>query len=333
MDSALILVVSNTKDTHVDLVTDRLVADGYTAVRFDTDRVGRECNILFTDDGTIADSRIIVGEFDFSAADVRSVWWRRPEAIGVLGEGRDRDASLFAAHEWTSAVHGVLRTVPGLWVSHPEALRLANHKILQFRAAHAVGFATPATCISADPVVVRAFCEQHGYRVVAKLVSAGPPRVEPPDLQYMVYTTPVTAADLANDDALMAAPAIYQEYVEKDHELRVTVVGDSVFACAIESQATPRTRIDWRHYDLDRTPHRAVDMEPQLRSACVQLVRRLDLAFGAIDLIVTPDGEVVFLEINPNGQWAWIEELTGLPIARALADLLAQGARSDGCRP
>jgi len=320
----LVLVVSNTQDIHVKLVTDRLNAAGHEVVRFDTDRVGDGCSVSFVDDGPHSRPQLIVNSVALSTCDVGSVWWRRPEAIKTRGD-LQAEAAKFAQQEWTAAVHGVLRTIDALWVSHPEALRLANHKILQLQLARAVGLMTPTTCVSNDPATIRTFCERHRYHVIAKLVGAGPPRVEPPALQYMVFTAPVRPPDLASDAALAAAPAIYQEYIEKDHELRVTIVGDQVYACAIESQATTRTTIDWRRYDLDRTPHHATQLDPRVRDACLELARRLNLAFAAIDLVVTPGGDVVFLEINPNGQWGWIEEMTGLPIAQALADLLAGG--------
>ncbi|MCA1693463.1 MAG: hypothetical protein LC749_01330 [Actinobacteria bacterium] len=107
-------------------------------------------------------------------------------------------------------------------------------------------------------------------------------------------------------------------------ELRVTVVGDQVFACRIESQVTESTRIDWRRYDLENTPHVAHRLDPDIERRCVVLTRHFGLEFSAIDLIVTADGETVLLELNPNGQWAWIEELTGLPISAAIADVLAR---------
>lgn len=319
-----ILVVSNTKDAHVERVTDLLLAAGHPVVRFDTDRIANGCCVSFTDDGISARPRLVVDDYDFDVSDVRSVWWRRPEPIKAYGVlNADAGAAAFIEHEWMAAVHGVLRTIDARWVSHPEALKLANHKVLQLLAARALGFRIPATCMSADPAVIREFCEHHDYKVVAKLVNAGPPRVEPPGLQYMVFTTPVTPDDLADDAALASAPAIYQAYVDKLHELRVTVVGDAVFACAIDSQATVDTSVDWRHYDLESTPHRATQLESAVRDACLALTRRFNLAFGAIDLIVTPEKEVVFLEINPNGQWGWIEDMTGLPIGHSLANLLA----------
>jgi glutathione synthase/RimK-type ligase-like ATP-grasp enzyme len=108
-------------------------------------------------------------------------------------------------------------------------------------------------------------------------------------------------------------------------EIRATIVGNRVFAAEIHSQNSPKTRDDWRRYDFDNTPHLPHQLPLDMEQKCVDLVRHLNLNFGAIDLILTPQGEYVFLEINPNGQWGWIEELTGLPICAAIVDLLVGG--------
>jgi glutathione synthase/RimK-type ligase-like ATP-grasp enzyme len=115
---------------------------------------------------------------------------------------------------------------------------------------------------------------------------------------------------------------LFQAYVPKRSELRVTVVGERVFAAEIGSQATHHTRHDWRRYDMAHTPHTPHALPEPVARAAVALVRALGLVYGAIDLVLTPDGDYVFLEINPNGQYLWIEHLTGLPITAAIADHL-----------
>ena len=127
--------------------------------------------------------------------------------------------------------------------------------------------------------------------------------------------------------ASIVAPLVIQEYVPKSLEVRATVVGSQVFAAAIHSQQSQRARHDWRHYDFDKTPHEAHTLPEGVSSLCIQLVQSLSLNFGAIDLVLTPDGRYVFLEINPSGQWLWIEELTDLPIGDAIADCLLRGVR------
>jgi glutathione synthase/RimK-type ligase-like ATP-grasp enzyme len=212
-------------------------------------------------------------------------------------------------------------------MSHPDAIRNASHKLPQLRIARDLGFRIPETLMSNNPAEIRDFhsmLKDRGAKLAAKLISKGPPRADHPDGQYVVFTQILSESDLQNDAVLGICPAMYQEYVEKAFELRVTVVGDEIFACEIHSQKSDSTLIDWRRYDFPSTPHLVHDSSPDLVRRCLELTKHYRLEFAAIDLIVTPAGETVFLELNPNGQWGWIEELTGLPIANAIARHLAR---------
>jgi len=140
------------------------------------------------------------------------------------------------------------------------------------------------------------------------------------------YTQVVSTRDIGYAEAVRQCPVIFQAYVPKRLEIRATVVGSRVFAAEIHSQQTQRTRYDWRRYDHYETPYLAHILPDALARQCVRLVEALGLRYGAIDFVLTPDGRYVFLEINPNGQYLWVEEATGLPISDALCDLLLEGS-------
>jgi glutathione synthase/RimK-type ligase-like ATP-grasp enzyme len=139
------------------------------------------------------------------------------------------------------------------------------------------------------------------------------------------YTEVVSKRDVGYAAAIEYSPTIFQAYVPKRLELRITVVGERVFPAEIHSQRTHHTKHDWRRYDLDNTPHFPHDLPREIQERCISLVKRLELCYGAIDMVLTPDGRYVFLEINPSGQYMWIEAQTGLPISAAIADLLIAG--------
>ena len=136
-------------------------------------------------------------------------------------------------------------------------------------------------------------------------------------LTQLIDTDTLTSPDLKT------SPCLFQTYIEKSYELRVYVIHDDVFACRIESQANEKTKTDWRRYNLKETPHYKEKLSADVEEKCRRIVRDLGLEFGAIDLIVTPAGETVFLECNTQGHWLWIEELTGLPITQAICSRLA----------
>jgi glutathione synthase/RimK-type ligase-like ATP-grasp enzyme len=202
-------------------------------------------------------------------------------------------------------------------------IRRAELKASQLRIAAGLGFALPPTLFTNDPQEFLEFYREHNGRVVSKL--PGPAFIRLAGATFNRYTQIVSRRDIGYADAIRFSPVLFQAYVPKQVELRVTVVGQQVFAAEIHSQQSNHTKHDWRRYDDFETPHYPHDLPRDVSRLCVQLVERLGLCYGAIDLILTPENEYVFLEINPNGQYLWIETLTGLPISDALCDLLATG--------
>jgi glutathione synthase/RimK-type ligase-like ATP-grasp enzyme len=113
--------------------------------------------------------------------------------------------------------------------------------------------------------------------------------------------------------------------VPKRFDVRVTIVGRQVFAAAIDSQSDLSASIDWRLTDNPALPHHAVTLPESLTANLIRLMECLGLTFGAIDLVERPDGEFVFLEVNPSGQWLWLDRMLDLGISEAVADWLTTG--------
>jgi glutathione synthase/RimK-type ligase-like ATP-grasp enzyme len=137
---------------------------------------------------------------------------------------------------------------------------------------------------------------------------------------YALFTVRVTRDELTDEACI--APILMQEEVSKARELRVTVVGDQVFSCALYSQDHEETAVDWRRA-ISQVRHEATRVSADLERKLLNMTHDCGLTFGAFDLIETPSGDIVFVELNPNGQWAWIEQMTQLPIREAILDVLA----------
>jgi glutathione synthase/RimK-type ligase-like ATP-grasp enzyme len=210
--------------------------------------------------------------------------------------------------------------------ARPLAILRAQGKASQLRVAGELGLELPPTLFTNSPDEFLDFYQQHNGNIVSKLAGFAIQKAAG-DI-FVRYTEAVARRDVGYATAIRYCPVILQAYVPKRLELRITVVGREVFAAEIHSQQTHRTRHDWRRYDLGHTPHFVHDLPPEVQARCVRLVERLGLCYGAIDMILTPDGRYVFLEINPNGQYLWIEHKTGLPISAAICDLLMDGPRA-----
>ena len=249
---------------------------------------------------------------DLTAA--RSVWWRRPQ-IADTSAVTDVDARIFAAGEWHEAVTGAWNLLTAAWMNPPAADEIASHKAYQLRVATEVGLRVPRTLMTSDPARAREFIQARALgQTVFKTFSC--------THQVWRETRPVRSDEMLNLDTVRLAPVIFQEYIAADRDVRVTVVGDQIFAAAINS-ADADYRYDFRMV-LGQAKVEAIDLPARLAETIRRFIRRLGLIYGAIDLRRTPDGEYVFLEINTAGEFLFIEERTALPITAAVADWLTK---------
>lgn len=324
---SVILIQTNKEDQTADLVEKEFQRRGTDYLRLNTEAFGTNFWIDFLVNAKSPEVLIYTKEREIRGNEVKAVWYRRPLKPQPSSELTDVDGRQFASEELKSLLDGALYSLDCFWVSHPYKIRAAGHKPHQLKVALSLGFNIPKTCISMNPELIRLFYNTQktsGKRVIGKLVSKGPPMVDNPTEQYIVHTNLLDDQDFRVDSELAICPATYQEYIEKKFELRITVVGDQVFACEIHSQATERTLVDWRRYDFPNTPYLIHNLDPDLEQKCLAIIQYYGLEFSTIDLVVNPEGKVLFLEMNPNGQWGWIEELTGLPITEAVSDLLSR---------
>lgn len=287
----------------------------------------------------LADAQVRLGERERSArirtgdgrevdlSRVRAVWARRNGQF-TLPEGLSRGQREFVRNECASALLGIYSMFSdAAWMNdYFDEIRSVN-KLWQLAVARDVGLRIPETLVTQDPQAAREFCGRHPDAVICKAIgqSGHVPRDEEQD-GAVIYANRLRGIDDDAFESIRLAPTLLQRYTEKDIELRVTIVGARVFATAIESQRSERSREDWRRYDTDRTPYYRFDLPDEIESRLLRLMRRLNLQYGAADLILTPDGEYVFLEVNPGGQWGWIEGMTGHPIDESIADWLCHHA-------
>lgn len=257
---------------------------------------------------------------------IKSCWYRHPR-LGSKGPERMPEGYWeLAKNEYKAALWSLYTNMDAFWMNHPlvGVKLLEANKALQLRAARHFGLSVPETIISDQPDAIIEFCGRHGGVVAVKLISGHVFRTtDNKEDTLLAYTQRLSLSDLQDRrEDLEVCPVFVQEYVEKEYELRITVVGSEVYACRIDSQASERTLHDWRRYDFENVEHRKTELPATITEKIIALVNNLGLNYAAIDMIRRPDGEYVFLELNPSGQWGWIEELTGLPITEAIADYL-----------
>jgi hypothetical protein len=344
-EQLILIVTATTFDTHVDPVAELLSGMGQRVVRVHTDMFPLRAGITMTPGSGTCPGFLDLPAGRVEADQVRSVWWHCPTPYSFPPD-LPRQQVEFARLELGTAMNAFWNILDCYWVSHPAAIRAASHKAEQLQRATALGMEIPRTLISTDPERVREFYDScHGsmvYKVLSDPSLGWSRRIEElltkvdgsdyPVLDPAVAairatpTTLITEEQLHRLDGVRLAPCQFQEYVPKKFELRVTIIGDDLFAAEIHSQEDERTALDWRRYDVS-IPYKKGRLPDDVASKCYRLTKDYGLNFGAIDLIVTPDDRHVFLEINPAGQWLWIQELVPeLMMKEALASCLISGS-------
>ena len=315
MNADTVLIVTASYDEAPAYVTPRVEQCGYRVFRLDTDRFPTEVLLSLREDGSFD----LAGGGDALNSDaIRSVWYRRHVDPALPSEVESRFAE-FGARESRAHLTGALLGLRDVkWMSHPAALWAAEKKPYQLGVARSLGFTIPATRVTNDPRVARELGASHS--LIAKAVSSG--YMVADDGYDAIFTSAVSNEDLGDLDGLSLGPVIFQEWIPKRSDIRVTVVGPDVFATEILSQGQESSRIDWRATDSADLPHRGFELPEPAVERCAALVSALGLTFGAIDLVLDERGALQFLEINPNGEWMWIEDLVGHPISDRIAGFL-----------
>ncbi len=248
---------------------------------------------------------------------ISSIWWRpKPFTSFYPSDPERNNAQDFIRREWNHVL-GCLPTFfeNAKWVNPISKALVASAKPVGLNLAVQAGFSIPRTSFTNDMKVVSAACDN--YDLVYKPLHG----YLAPDSKT-IFTTRIDKDQLLNADEIGIAPGIYQEHVEKLFEVRIYFIHDTVFTIKIDSQVNPSTKHDWRE-DQYLDIHELIETDASWKSKVVAYSKLSGLVYGAIDAIITPSGELVFLECNPAGQWLWQEKATGAPIADAIAQALS----------
>ncbi|MEF2031717.1 MvdC/MvdD family ATP grasp protein [Pseudomonas aeruginosa] len=252
-----------------------------------------------------------------SGEQITAAYFRRPGAPSIPAVVSDAGERAYVEAEWGSFLKTLYTRLEGAWLNSPTDIWLAEDKPKQLLLAHEIGFNVPVTTITNDI---------NSARQVAQLAPAicKPLRqaLLSGEQERVIFTTRLGKLKGADVSAIALAPFIVQSEIRKKYDVRVTAVGDRLFATAIWSQECSETEVDWRQGSRPDLRHERIDLPEMVQEQCRELLHRLNLRYGAIDFICDEAGALWFLEINPNGQWAWIENLTGYRIAAAIVDEL-----------
>lgn len=312
-----VLIITNEIDVHADAVVLELNKRGVPVIRFHPDDFPRACHIsIEVRDGSI-EGEIATSSRTVAFKDICAAWYRRPQSLFAnSGNLLSTQLSNYIKGQSALTLRALCESLQTLWVCHPHKLQRADIKALQLAEASKAGLKTPHTLISNQPAIAAAFIDQLGETecAIKPLIPLG---VTNEEGYHLPLTTTLPKGHPL--DAVALAPNIFQPYIPKKAELRCVVIGKKIFSARIDSQASEKTRKDWRGGEYQLEPF---SLPERVEASILRLMDSFGINFASLDMILTPEGEFVFLELNPNGQWLWLELKLGLPLVANMADLL-----------
>jgi len=319
-----ILIASNSHDTlHVEPVAEELARQGHDVIRYEADMVALGKKALSITMAQDADPEVRYEGEILRTQDIGAAWSRRPQHFGPFFSTEDRATRVSLDRETIGSQQLLFDLVPdNRWLNAPGRMKHASRKLTQLALARTIGFHIPTTVVSNEWETITSTLT--GDNVVYKpfyseLYNGNELRV--------VYTN---VLENEHDGKPLVDgipyPGIWQDFKQKYREWRITIIGDSSFDAAIYTDAFAKD--DWRrHVQLSGVTFERGDFPDTEKEKCFALLGSLGLRFGTFDFVEQPDGSIVYLEMNPNGQYRWIEDLLNHPISKAVATELAAIAK------
>jgi len=316
----VVLVISNTQDAHVDIIGKKIEERGIQWIRWDTDSIlkrklgyGLEAGDFLREASFEIASRGILKE----NPDL-SIWYRRPTppVFSAEVEPHVKDYILREFDGWLS---NMCLSIPGFWVSPYSSLQQSRSKLHQILAASKVGLLTPETLVTDRSDLAKEFWDRCKGRVVAKAFSVQ--NVEKGEELLIINTKRVGEQDLPE---LVRFPCMLQREIKTIHELRVVVIGRRVFSFGIRSKIETADA-DLRLAGFQNLEHFEASLSQSSEKALTCLLDYYGLSFCSADFLVTSGGEEFFVDLNPNGQWLWLEYVTGVSLSEHFVTMLEEG--------
>lgn len=329
--SISVLIVTCADDVHADAFIARAeqVHPEWRIVRVHTADMSTNWDFRFEFESSgRASATLVVRDSRRQLSKPDIIWWRKPDTPQPHPALSEPSAIDCSRQEYRELMHSLAGCFPSaVWINDYWRMAQYSSKLNQIEIARSHGLFIPETIITTSADAARSFAARFRQVIAKPLYFSG---FVHSGQQYACWTNILTEADLhrLTDHDLALAPIMIQRRLRKALELRVTVIGEEVFPCAISTSHDTVEGIDWRIKDVEQLPHRLVNVPEQISKALCGILRDMSLNFGAFDLVLDEDGSYYFLELNPNGQFYWVELLTGAPLIDAMLRLTSKLAKS-----
>lgn len=314
MNDVNYLVISSAIDYSSDLICYELEQRGKSYLRINRDRFAKY-KILHSLEADCLNIKIEDSTYRMRSDTLKSIYFRAPVFLRT-GKTYSLQEQLYRS-QWSAFIRNLIAFDKAKWVNHPVATYRAENKLYQLKYAKRFGLAVPTTYIGNSlPANITRECTY----IVKSLDTA---LFYDNGQEMFTYSTMVTGQELLNAE-IKSAPVIIQEYLHNKTDLRITVIGDELFAVSITKKGR-NIEGDWRQNAKEELNYDCIDLPPKIHQQILSLMRFLGLEFGGIDFALV-DGTYYFIEVNPTGEWGWLVSASHLPIGKAIVNSLVMEA-------
>jgi glutathione synthase/RimK-type ligase-like ATP-grasp enzyme len=315
-----VLVVTSKEDAHADYIIALCNSRGLgeRIIRLNTEDFVDNCRISF--DGRSFHLLIKDSGRELWSDEIRSVWYRRPKDFELSED--DPYIRDYIIKQSTACLRGLYFCCheTAIWINPLPALHRSRNKLQQIQLAYEVGLNPPRTIVTNSWQDAVAFCSSV-EKVCIK--SLDEPNFVLDGHIYPFLTRIVEKREvLENRESIERCPTLFQEYIEKKFDIRVVVIGENIFAFEIHSQEHELSKYDFRGVAPELLAHVPHELPAEVKQGIRHFMQRQGLIFSAFDFVLSKDGKYYFLENNPNGQWLWLELLTGVRLSESMLNLL-----------
>lgn len=295
-----ILIITSSIDETASYIVSRYsnVADFF---RVDVDNFGKYRFHVDNKGWSISNDYSIV-----ASTDVYSIYYRKPMLPDL--SSYDSQYHLMIQRDIISVINGIVDAFPGKVLTKPSILRKTENKVYQLIYAGKNGWNIPQSYIGNNNNDCSKY--EEGVSIIKPLTTGKTHGRN----GWELYQTNMFRGI---DEDISLTPVYLQNYISKQFEVRITIVGGQVYPVRIDTQ----NQVDWRA-DYHNHRYTIITCPRDVLMRCYQMMEDFSLTFGAFDFIVTLEGQWIFLEVNPNGQWLWLEQSLGLDISKKIVEYL-----------
>lgn len=319
MRNNTILILTNSEDATSDYLEAYLKDAQLHVVRFNTDVDLYSTDLTFSSDG----QKISWLSASLQPTEISSVIFRRPKSFKPAVDGSHFHRS-HAADEWAEAWEGFLAQVPlRKWINHPSRNFSSSHKIDQLIKASNSGFRVPESLVTNNQQKALDFFHAQKNGVVIKPLASGFIERTDPKEDTIIYTVELDETSLPFLQNLKTCPVLFQEKIRKNLDVRVTVLDEKMVAIGLKGvDRNGYQRLDIRRDHMVGVEYIPLAVPGRIQNAIYEIMMQYELRFAALDFAIDDQGEWVFFEVNPNGQWAWLDLEGAASIAKIFVNSL-----------